>query len=197
MSTAPRKPSAKALATRQRLVEAAIRLFAERGYDEVSVRDVGEALGMTTGAIYRRFRNKAELLAAAVAAKVALEVDRPPGAPIPISYVQGATELLASHPDRAALRALLLDATAAAKSDAFVRRSLADLQRERFAAWARVARRDQDRGTLSPDIGAETLVKLLWALEFGLVIFDVFGLEPPAAEEASAAVSRLLKPLEA
>jgi AcrR family transcriptional regulator len=190
----PRGPSRKALVTRQRLIEAAARLFAEKGYEQTSVRDLGEALGMTTGAVYRHFRNKAELLAAAVAEAIAGQVDRPPGAAEPQSYRQGAADLMASHPDQAALRALLLDSATAAKSDPLVRERLREVQAERLAAWAAVARRDQEAGVLDAEASAETLAKLLWAMEFGLVIFEVFGLEPPDPAETGAVVSRLLGP---
>lgn len=45
---------------------AAAELFRERGYHNVSVADVAEAVGMTAPALYRHYRNKRELLAAAV-----------------------------------------------------------------------------------------------------------------------------------
>lgn len=190
----PRAPSRKALVTRQRLIAAAARLFASQGYEQTSVRDLAQALGMTTGAIYRHFRNKAELLAAAVAESIIDQVDRPPGAAEPQSYRQGAADLMASHPDQAALRALLLDSATAAKSDPVVRARLREVQEERLSAWAEVARRDQQAGVLDAEASPETLVKLLWAMEFGLVIFEVFGLEPPDPAETGAAVSRMLRP---
>jgi AcrR family transcriptional regulator len=190
----PRAPSRKALVTRQRLIEAAARLFARQGYEQTSVRDLGQELGMTTGAIYRHFRNKAELLAAAVADSIMGQVDRPSGAPEPDSYRQGAAQLLATHPDQAALRALLLDSATAAKSDPAVRERLREVQHERLCAWTAVARRDQKAGLLDAGVEPETLVKLLWAMEFGLVIFEVFGLEPPDPAETGVLVSRLLMP---
>jgi AcrR family transcriptional regulator len=190
----PRAPSRKALVTRQRLIEAAARLFARQGYEQTSVRDLGQELGMTTGAIYRHFRNKAELLAAAVADSIMGQVDRPSGAPEPDSYRQGAAQLLATHPDQAALRALLLDSATAAKSDPAVRERLREVQHERLSAWTEVARRDQAAGLLNAGVEPETLVKMLWAMEFGLVIFEVFGLEPPDPAETGLVVSRLLKP---
>jgi AcrR family transcriptional regulator len=197
MSRAPRRPSLKALATRQRLIEAAVRLFAENGYEQTSVRDLGHALGMTTGAIYRHFRNKAELLAAAVASAIGEQVERRPSLAALSTYREGAADLMAGHPDQAALRALLLDSAAAAKADPAVRERLRDVQVERIAAWASVAWRDQQAGVLDAEVSAETLVKLLWALEFGLVIFDVFGMAPPDPQETGVVVSRALKPSQA
>lgn len=48
------------------LLNAAIGLFAERGYDRVSVRDIGETLHVTGPSLYRHYRSKSDLLADAV-----------------------------------------------------------------------------------------------------------------------------------
>ncbi|NYJ03063.1 AcrR family transcriptional regulator [Nocardioides thalensis] len=54
--------------TRERLLEAGIRLFAERGFKAVSVGDIEQAVGLVPrrGALYRHFASKEALLAAAV-----------------------------------------------------------------------------------------------------------------------------------
>ncbi len=50
--------------TRQRLLEAAARVFAERGYHATSVEQVAEAAGYTKGAVYANFSSKDELFLA-------------------------------------------------------------------------------------------------------------------------------------
>lgn len=45
------------------LIESA-RLFREKGYLATSIRDIGEALGITSAALYYHFKNKEELLSA-------------------------------------------------------------------------------------------------------------------------------------
>ena len=49
--------------TRRRLLEAARRVFADRGYDVTTNRDIAAAAGITPGAIYHYFPSKAELYA--------------------------------------------------------------------------------------------------------------------------------------
>src|SRR5467141_1694249 len=44
--------------TRTRLIEAGLPLFAERGFDSVTLDEVAEAAGFTKGAIYRHFPSK-------------------------------------------------------------------------------------------------------------------------------------------
>lgn len=46
----------------RRLLAAATRLFAERGYDRTSVQEIVEAAGVTKGALYHYFGSKDDLL---------------------------------------------------------------------------------------------------------------------------------------
>ncbi len=48
--------------TRQRLIEAACRHVAERGFNAASVRDIAEAAGYSQGAFYSNFKSKEALL---------------------------------------------------------------------------------------------------------------------------------------
>ena len=48
--------------TRDRIEQAAIRLFVEKGVTETSVRDIARAVGLSEGALYRHFVSKDELV---------------------------------------------------------------------------------------------------------------------------------------
>lgn len=50
--------SARRAATRERLVEAAVRVFAEKGVEGATVEEICEAAGFTRGAFYSNFDNK-------------------------------------------------------------------------------------------------------------------------------------------
>jgi AcrR family transcriptional regulator len=52
--------------TRERILEAARELFAERGYAGTSIRDIAERLDMTKAALYYHFPGKQDVLAALV-----------------------------------------------------------------------------------------------------------------------------------
>ena len=61
----PETPRARAKADRRRaLLAAAARLFAERGFDRVSMEDLGSAAGVSGPAVYRHFPGKQSVLAA-------------------------------------------------------------------------------------------------------------------------------------
>ena len=48
--------------TKEKIFDAAIDLFAEKGYDGVSIRDIARAVGATEGTIYRHYASKDEIL---------------------------------------------------------------------------------------------------------------------------------------
>jgi AcrR family transcriptional regulator len=75
--------------TQQRILAAAERLFSERGFENVSVRDIAEEAGVTHPLIYYHWSSKRELLAAVVAgtqaemrAAFAVEPSAPGGDPV-------------------------------------------------------------------------------------------------------------------
>jgi AcrR family transcriptional regulator len=66
IETLPRSQAAR----RQRVVQAALKLAAEGGYDAVQMREVGTEAGVALGTIYRYFSSKDDLLAAVLVAWV-------------------------------------------------------------------------------------------------------------------------------
>ncbi|MFD8499621.1 TetR/AcrR family transcriptional regulator [Amycolatopsis sp. NPDC059657] len=60
--------------TRERILDVAVELFAEVGYDKAGIRELASRLGFTTAALYYHFRNKQEILTA-LAESVCQEVE--------------------------------------------------------------------------------------------------------------------------
>ena len=58
-----RRQAAK-VRTRQTVLDAARALFAERGYEPATIRDIAKGAGMSTGAVFANFQDKAELFEA-------------------------------------------------------------------------------------------------------------------------------------
>lgn len=56
-----RRTKEDALATRHQLLDAAERVFAEKGVSRTSLQDIAQAAGASRGAIYWHFKNKADL----------------------------------------------------------------------------------------------------------------------------------------
>jgi len=81
LSRAPRQDN-----RRQQLLDAAARLFRERGYHVTSMRDIAREVGMLSGSIYYHFPSKEEMLLAVYEEglrHIAERVDRAVAEPLP------------------------------------------------------------------------------------------------------------------
>src|SRR5271154_2817533 len=57
-----RPPASSSDSTRETILAAAADSFAEQGFDRASMREIAQLSGITAGAIYSHFDNKARLL---------------------------------------------------------------------------------------------------------------------------------------
>ena len=56
----------RALKTREKIMAAALELYTEKGYHKTTVDEIAQRAGASTGIAYRYFKNKKELLLAAL-----------------------------------------------------------------------------------------------------------------------------------
>ncbi|MGE3247786.1 MAG: TetR/AcrR family transcriptional regulator [Beijerinckiaceae bacterium] len=63
-NTSPRPRKRDGAATREKILAEALRLFAHRGYDATSIRDISTAVGVADAALYRHFPSKEEIASA-------------------------------------------------------------------------------------------------------------------------------------
>jgi AcrR family transcriptional regulator len=56
------RPEDEAVSTRERILDIALELFTQQGYDKTSIRDIAERLGFTKAALYYHFKSKADIL---------------------------------------------------------------------------------------------------------------------------------------
>src|SRR5829696_6439694 len=116
---APNKQDLRSEATRQRLIAAARTMFSERGYAGVGTEEIVQAAGVTRGALYHQFRDKADLFAAVAEAAQADVAHRitagaqgdGPVDPMTALYA-GVRRFLEACADPAVERILLLDGPA-------------------------------------------------------------------------------------
>ncbi len=64
MSIKPTKRELSARETKERIIDAAERLFYKFGFETTSVKEVAAEAGVTTGALYYHFKNKGDLVRA-------------------------------------------------------------------------------------------------------------------------------------
>ncbi len=178
--------------TRDRLLAAAVEVFVEQGYEGARLHDIARAAGLTTGAIYANFRDKGELLFAAIGARVGVEMDslladaaeREPRAFL---------ELLGDRLVRPQLTPpLLIDAIAAARRDD----ELASALRERLAAREHVlvdiVENGKADGTIDPALDSEVFARFGITLAMGALVLRVLDVDAPAEGAWHELISRLL-----
>jgi AcrR family transcriptional regulator len=184
------------LSTRDRLIAAAIEVFAEQGYEGARLQDIARAAGLTTGAVYANYRGKAELLFDAIGARAGVELD---------GLLQGPTNLGA----RAVLERLgdrlpepretppplLIDALAAARRDDDLAALLRERLARREAKLADVVVRAKHDGSITDAVSTETFARFCTMLATGALVLRGLGIEQPDPAAWHALIARLLDSL--
>ena len=177
----------------QQLLDSAIDVFSERGFDKAGVAEIARRAGYTTGAIYSRWAGKREMLVAAVDVVMSHHLLHLLG-----GTALSAPDVLASLgadlviTDDEMSRALLLEAFVTAKRDpefgAMLDRQLAD-DESRLSA---IVVAGQAQGYIDPELSIEAIVTLCQAIGLGFVLRRVVDRPLPAADEWNALIERLI-----
>jgi AcrR family transcriptional regulator len=178
----PRTP--KSAATRRRLLERSARLFIERGYSGVSMRDIAGAANLTKGALYGHFRSKGQLLVEVLRWELAerdhapgfLEATADPEVGVALMYDEGGRHV----------RLLEVDAAAAARHDPDVAAGLADLARERH---------ERIRDAMADARDPDTAAWFVETLSQGVGIKESSGLPRPDADRVRDTILTALNSL--
>jgi AcrR family transcriptional regulator len=181
--------------TRERLLDAAADVFAERGYDGTRVADIAAAAGVSNGALYSHFGSKAELLVQALRTHgrqlLAEEFAADP--------LQSITELLLCTGQRLLRRRdargyLVAEALVAARRDQDVAEPMRDYVGERARWLAELMRTAQAASELDPALSADALAHfcLLLAMGSALVTPDMHAADD---QEWAALLARIVSAL--
>jgi AcrR family transcriptional regulator len=162
-----RGPYAKGIAKREEILDAALGLFAQKGYDRVSVREIARETGLSQAGLLHHFSTKEELFL-----EVLRRRDDRDGDPVEHRHVHSVEHLISAVQHNAQEPGLVrLFVSMSAESTAEESPS-----REFFVGrygWlrdevARDVRQHQERGELSNDLDAENVATLLIAVADGL-----------------------------
>lgn len=179
--------------TRARLLDAAARVFARRGYDGAGVAELSSEAGLSTGAIYATFGSKAGLFAATLHAFTGREIDRLVGA----DDTDDIASLIAAHGARldrrsAAEGSLLVEAIVVAGRDPEVAAVLRSEFEERQASMAGLVRRAQAGGSVDPAASAEAAAHLALMLALGSRMVAALELDGPPHDEWAALIAGIV-----
>ena len=186
--------------TKQRLIDAAVAVFTESGYDRAGVQEIARRAGLTTGAIYGRFRGKAELLQAAIEACANDELDElfasgDLAGRVPDILTTAGSHLVTPSQTDESEWALLLEAFVAARRDVEVRGQLQTRVGERHERFADAVDSAKADGTIDAALDTESIVTFAHAVGLGFVLLDALALPLPKATPWEQLITRLVAAL--
>lgn len=184
-----------------RLLVAATEVFAEKGYERAGVAEIARRAGVTTGAIYSRYRGKDELLADAIAAATSDEFDalfsdhRFEGRMEDILRIAGSHLVERSgHPRRADDLApgMLLESFAAARHESSVLAFLQDRMLDRRDRLAQIVDAAKSTGGIDAEVDTDSLVTFCHAVGLGFLLLEAIDAPLPDPEAWEHLITRLL-----
>jgi AcrR family transcriptional regulator len=169
--------------TRERLLDAAASVFELKGYEGATVAQIAREAGVSSGAIYAHYANKAELLVDALrvhSERVTASV-LPPGTTADVPTLLSALANRLGTPQHEAA-GLLVEALLSSRRDAELAQVLAGALGERERGMAALIAAGQDAGELVGDVSAEAAARFALMLSLGSVL--VRSLDMPVTDPA-------------
>lgn len=186
----------RSAAMRERLLEAATEVFAESGYDGAALSRIARRAGVTTGAIYANYANKAELLLEVIRARLDMQLE-----PYREMWERGETpdpsELFMRMTrdrlveDRPLTRAILLETFAAARRYPEVREAVQEWLRDATGPLIAMVRQAQVAGTIDKNVHAPTLAFFFMMPGAGESFNEAAGLPLPRESNYMPLVRRM------
>jgi AcrR family transcriptional regulator len=163
---------------RERLFNASLNLFAQKGFAETTVEDITEAADVGKGTFFNYFPSKDHILLAFGEMQLrkleaAIELARNTGEPMP-EFLRSLGVRMTQEPTRnpAIIRALLQ----AYLSTTPVRAAMMDLQRRVHDLHTQMIQLGQDRGEIRDDLPATEIAQVFRQTIFGtLLIWSLYG----------------------
>lgn len=175
---------------RERLLDAAARVFAEKGYEGTKIQTVVKAAGLSTGAVYGRFTSKNDLLREAVITRSTPQLQAGEGvAKVADLVARGAAELAPGLTDA---EALLLETYVTARREPEVAVALGEADqrwRETVAPLVEAALVD---GTVDEGVDPQAVLFLVRVLRLGMLLHRGSGLPTPEGDGWEELVRRVV-----
>lgn len=166
--------------TRERLLEAAVEVFLEKGYTRTRVVDIARRADLTTGAIYANFDSKAALLTEAIvgdASKATLSTTRlPSGSPKEMAVALGIA-MLSGESD--ATHRLMLDAWATALHEAEAAEVVRGAIDEAYERLDEMLAQAGDTQPLRDGVERDAYRTFLMAVFLGSVVLKALDIDRP------------------
>lgn len=179
--------------TRERLLDAAVRVFEFEGYAGATVAQIAREAGVSSGAIYAHYSTKAELLVDALRAhkERATAALFPPGQRTNVAMLLTVLGARLGARDPAAT-ALLAEALLASRRDAKLAQVLAAALGERERLMAALISRGQSAGELTDDVSPDAAARFALMVGLGSMLVQTLDLPETDPADWTAFIQRLI-----
>ena len=185
-------PEYKEQAT-QRIIEAALGVFAEKGYHETTIEDVADRLGVSEGAIYLYFKSKRELFKAIGESgerQIKQIIPSSMEAEDPVkSFIDSAVKLSEQYESS---YGLIFELLAEASRDASLKRIFREDFDEDCRTVAGFLKELRKRNLIGTSTDVHSISMGLLALFYGYVISRVIGIRKDEAKQAYTEAMRVM-----
>ncbi len=186
---------------KKRIVDAAIQVFAAKGFHKAKMTDIAKKLGVSKGTIYQYFKSKEDLFEAVV--QIPLEKVREE----PIAELLDSGNLLDitsntfydklwsmplffSEPTWPT--SLMFEITSEASRNPSLANSLYAMYDEALTGLTQYFEDQKEKGVIRPEVNTHHLAMGLIALQDGLQGYELFGIEQAETGKAWAEISNIL-----
>jgi len=180
---------------RERLLDAAARVFASKGYSGTKIMDIVREAELSAGAVYGRFKSKNDLLTEAVVSRSIRQARSQP----PVEDRRVADLIVRTTSENRGpltdLEAMQLEAYVTARREPEVAAALAEARRRRRAHVQPLVEAALEDGTVAPDGDPESILYLIETVRLGLLLQRAAGVDPPDAAAWKRLIRRLVKDL--
>ena len=182
----------------ERLLDAAIDVFAERGFEAARVAEIARRAGLTTGAIYARWPGKRDLIVAAVH-HITSEFMQA-FTTITDSPAEEVTAVLSADPAsvrNARVSDVMLEALVSARRDDSFRAAVSDAMGNEAARLSAAVSRGKAEGAIDPELSTSAIVTMCQSLGLGMRLAVLGGPDRDSVQAAEwdALVKRLIDSL--
>lgn len=176
---------------RERLLDAALRVFARQGYAGTKINDIVREAGLSTGAVYGRFRSKEELLREAVVTRSARAAQPGEARWKRVAELIEHNAELRDEPltDAEAVR---LEAIVAARREPEVAAAVVEAQQRWRELVQPLVERAVSDGTVAADVDPEAVLFLVRTVGLGLLLQRGAGMPTPDPAAWDALIRRIV-----
>ncbi|UCD09987.1 MAG: TetR/AcrR family transcriptional regulator [Dehalococcoidales bacterium] len=186
----PKVKSSYLKARQEKILEAALDCFAKKGFNEASVDDICQIVGLSHGAIYRYFSSKEDVIEASVQRSREMRAERFENLKQKESAIEAINESMESsinrieEPEGIRYTRLWVQLFSESLKNERIKEAISITFDDVVDHLEEIIRLGQENGEINPDLDPHILARLFTIFHDGLVVHKVFEPEINISEYA-------------